>query len=50
MEIVINSYRYFFEVFNRNFIHAALCLPLLSSSDSVLTEFDENLFFDFSVL
>lgn len=49
MEIVVTAIG-IFEVFNRNFICAALCLPLLSSSDPVLTEFDENLFFDFSVL
>lgn len=50
MEIVVISSWYFFEVFNRNFICAMLLLPCLSSSDPVLTEFDENLFLNFSVL
>lgn len=50
MEIVVISSWYFFEVFNRNFICAMLSLPCLSSSDPVLTEFDENLFLNFSDL
>lgn len=39
-EIVVNSYRYLIEVFNR-ILSVLFCLPLLSSFDAVLTEFDE---------